>query len=157
MTSIERLDLVLTIIVEKIPRYMTVDEIVSQVTQRMSNDEHFSFLMFDLQMVVEKLIEDKNVTTIELKPTNLNTGESKLVTHYKPTFKGMYLIETGGYQELDRLSRAEKIRLDKVELATKVNRRTTTRLTVIIAVGTAIAAWYYGIEVWKFYSHCACK
>jgi hypothetical protein len=71
---------------------------------------------------------------------------------YSLTWEGYlsYTVE-GTYQLNHRLKHDEKDRLDKLEIATKANRRWMTFLTVLIAFGTLVAAIYYGIEVWKFF------
>ncbi len=151
MTSIEKLDLVLNIIARKVPRYMNIDEIIVEIHKSIDTEEYFKFVLFDLQMMIEKLIEDGYVKTIELKPTNLNTGKSDgLVIHYKPTFKGKFLSETGGYAGLDEQRLAENIRVEKIETYQLEQAATLNKLTGGILIVTAIAAVYYLIEVSKW-------
>lgn len=56
-----------------------------------------------------------------------------------------------GYAQKITNTAAENTRLENIEQAQKTNRNWMTFLTILIAVGTLVAAIYYGIEIWKFY------
>ena len=142
MNSSQKLDLVLSIIVKTLPRYISINDIIKQL----GSDYKDGFL-FDLQMILDKLIEDKNVKTIELTPVNINTGQSEgLTVHYQPTFKGKFLSETGGYQGLDEQRLAENTRLRKLETS---QQKLMGKLNVITAwvAGATIALVL--VELWK--------
>ena len=67
----------------------------------------------------------------------------------KLTADGLVFIKTGGYEEKEKKLNSEKNRIYYLE-----NRGFYVSLT--LAVGTSIAAWYYLTELCKYYHWCFC-
>ena len=105
--------------------------------------------VFDMDMlleIIEKLVNDKYIRELG-KVDEPNFG------YYSLTIEGKcFKIEDGYLGQFGRMN-AENIRLANLERSTKANRCFLTWLTFFVALGTLVAAWYYGIEVWKYY-HC---
>lgn len=67
------------------------------------------------------------------------------------TFEGIMFLRRGGYSGQQIRRDAENIRVETLERNQRVNANRMIYLTIILAVGTSIAAWYYGIEICKSY------
>ena len=90
-----------------------------------------------LRLIINKLIKDENVFF----------EQHDSVKVYKITFEGLVFQKQGGYKQQLLNDTLQKRQEDS-------NRKTQTILfwfTGIVAVGTLIAAFYYSIEIWKFY------
>lgn len=95
--------------------------------------------------ILEKLSKDGY-----LKETKYQVGSC-----YATTFEGKWFISQGGYVGKFAALDAEK-RKDEFFVSQSLrNGRMLNLLTVLLAFGTLIAAWYYGIEIWKYY-HPSC-
>ena len=64
---------------------------------------------------------------------------------YLIKFKGIQFIENGGYV-------GEAKRIKNAGLLNKV----VFCLTGLVALGTAVAGIYYGLEIWKYFHTCHC-
>jgi len=119
-----------------------ITSFVNYHDRRLSDDE--------CDIVLNKLIKDGFI--VKRDNAYSSNDERLFGDDYSLTWEGYlsYTVE-GTYQLNHRLKHDEKDRLDKLEIATKANRRWMTFLTVLIAFGTLVAAIYYGIEVWKFF------
>jgi hypothetical protein len=67
---------------------------------------------------------------------------------YRLTFEGRYWIERGGYDAENRRTFVESIRLERLEKTQIQYQIWLIWLTAILAVGTTIAALYYGTELY---------
>lgn len=103
----------------------------------------------EIQTIIDFLIEDKNVNFKDTSPIHGGTLHSDRI--YSLTFKGKIFCEQGGYTQQKVSADAEKIRMETLERFQKQNTSRVTFLTFLIAVGTAVAAVYYGIEVYKHF------
>jgi hypothetical protein len=68
---------------------------------------------------------------------------------YLITFEGRIYLEQGGYTQQRIKENAENIRLNKIENNQRLHRVLITILTVVLAIGTSIAAVYYLHELSK--------
>lgn len=80
------------------------------------------------------------------------TQHNTKITSINYLVLSLSLLAEGGYRQmyLDRVS--ERQRILTLENAQKYTDEKIVWLTRIIAVGTTIAAYYYSIEIWKFYN-----
>lgn len=134
MTSLEKLDAVLKSLEkhhsEKHHDFMAVLEDL--------NKDKSGIDFGELTYILKKLHTD-NFIDIREVPVK---GNAKPDEYYYINFNGRVFNEQKGYtnQKIqDRLSRA--------------NQKVLVWLTLIIAVGTLVAALYYGIEIWKYFCH----
>lgn len=95
--------------------------------------------------IVYHLFEDKYIDANWQFPLTKDSGNSP--NQIKITFKGIVFINEGGYtkQKLNNSSNNERI---------KSLENKTFALTLLIAIGTIIAALYYANELCKFYKWC---
>jgi hypothetical protein len=91
----------------------------------------------EVLMILDKLVRDGYV---------LYDSRDRL---YTTTFEGEFLKDTGGYVGL------EESRLYKESLLVEQRnlQKNTFKVTVILMIGTSIAAIYYGIEICKSLFH----
>ncbi|SRR6266498_3277027 len=79
---------------------------------------------------------------------------NEMGTNYEATYEGILMDHLKGYRQkyLDSNLAArlqnQAYRIQKTQTAIQIG---IAVLTFVLAVGTLIAAWYYGIEIWKFY------
>ena len=95
----------------------------------------------ELHFILRKLEDDKLIY-------NNNDTENH---YYSINFNGRIFKEQGSYVQKRNEAVAENIRLEAAERSAKANRIATFWLTLVVAAGTLVAAWYYSIEIWKYY------
>jgi len=101
----------------------------------------------EIQKILNKLIKDGYIdyTEHEVYEQTGSFAGRKFERVYSATWEGIYFYEIGGYRQ----SFNEKKRLNNLETnVQKLNKRAYL-LTLIIAIGTSIAAIYYFIEILK--------
>lgn len=89
----------------------------------------------ELNLILNKLSKDEFIT---IKQAFTNSPIVFIL--YSITFEGLVFYQQGGY--------AAQIRKDSLQRKTQ---KILFWFTGIVAVGTLIAAFYYSIEIWKFY------
>lgn len=148
--SIEALDAVLSILC-KSPILNSPDASISEISNEvlyqlpeLESDRFYSNLI----RIMYKLKKDRYVDS-HLRPFNPKENESQ-TEHYFITFEGILFCEQDGYQGQINQRNAESIRIEKINKAQIDYQRNTIVLTVILAVGTAISAVYYLIEITKY-------
>lgn len=67
------------------------------------------------------------------------------------SLEGLVFIKNGGYTRKTALQNSEKTRLDAIQKDLKKYSFGLMIFTAIVALGTLISAWYFAIEVYKFY------
>ena len=147
MTLIEKLDNVLSFMVNSpfMKRGVTLDVLNGLVNRKKGMD----LTDDELEKIIEKLIE-KGFVSVNEKSENFNDNgfyNQRMVKYYDGKLEGAIFCSEGGFQGEISKRDAENTRVDKIERAQKTYRRTTIWLTVILAFGTSIAAWYYWLEV----------
>lgn len=76
--------------------------------------------------------------------------------NYEATYEGILMDQLKGYRQkyldanLAALAQQQASHLQKTQTAIQTR---IFYLTLILAIGTAVMAYYYGIEIWKFYCH----
>ena len=132
MTTLERLDSMLQVFVDN--RFKQQIDLAYLYKESGKMGIEFG----EVSDVLRKLLADGYLEMIESGTPN--TDDYKVF--YKVSFNGLVFNEQKGYTNQriqDHLSRA--------------NQKSLVFLTWVIALGTAVAAVYYGIEVWKFLCH----
>ena len=112
----------------------------------------FDFDLNEIRPIIHKLVNDKRLKNVLIDGLNTyspNREFEYVEDYYSITFDGRFFIQAGGYVRRAELNLSENIRMEKLEIATTANQLLTTRLTILIAVGTLLAAIYYGIEIYK--------
>ncbi len=114
-------------------------------------DKHSDYVpdAYEMTSIFIKLIDDGFIRS--------NTGnviiEKLNAKFYIISINGLtFLNYPGGYVKRQALQDAESIKVAKLQHSQTDLQKTLNALTAIIAVGTLVAAVYYGIEVWKFFS-----
>jgi hypothetical protein len=119
-----------------------------------------------LKGLIRKLENDGYVEFKDISSGDVNNNTS-LDTYRKNTLitvKGYYFIKNErGYTEINRKSKevlnnqemlykeqkAQQARQEEMSISMEKIQRWNLFLTTILAIGTTIAALYYGIEIWK--------
>lgn len=125
---------------------------IGEITKGVFNELGLHELV--ILQIVNKLIKDGYVDYDERNinshyPPSFNAPVD-IVRDYFVTFEGnFFLLKPGGYVRQEVLDLSENRQLEKLENAQKVSRNQMNFLTGVIAVGTLVAAIYYGIEIYK--------
>jgi hypothetical protein len=67
------------------------------------------------------------------------------------SLEGIVFRSKGGYTKNSVSQQLENIRLKTIETDLKKYSFGLMIFTAILAFGTLISAWFFGIEIWKFY------
>lgn len=98
----------------------------------------------ELHLILNKLIKDGFVEFRETKRSFEVPGRKReKISEYIITFEGLYLQQNGGYLQQEKKSRAENIRLDKLDKSQRANTANMVLLTRWIALASIVAAVYY--------------
>ena len=106
-----------------------------------------------MRTILRKLIRDNYVdrfSGLTLIPKNEELGYVN-ETKIQRNFEGDLFVEAGGYKQQKINADAEITRVENIENRQRVNDNILMRLTWVIAIGTAVAACYYAVELWKYF------
>ena len=147
LTPIKKIDTVLAFFAtNKVAElYMPYEVIITYCL----NEDGSKFENNELVMILNKLQKDGYI--LHDKGTHPSTQKDRHL--YYITFEGKVFYQQGGYGQQLINSASESIRAEIAEKTQKGNQLVLIWLTVILAVGALIAAWYYLTELWKFYCH----
>jgi hypothetical protein len=109
-----------------------------------------------MQELMAKLIKDGYVLQTNRNPKSYYDADMKISISYEIiysiTFEGRIFITKGGYtREIQELKRNNQ-RLHNIEKQQQSNKKWMLGLTIILAIGTTIAAVYYGLLIWDRYN-----
>lgn len=155
MFDLEILDKILSILSKPESNKLTIHEIGVLLHQDPISSLYVN--KFIIEKNIERLLEDNYIK--EFKTTfDIKGFENELITYLILTTHGYTFIKNSGYvhnyysklslEEENRLLRQSQIELNKATLST--NRRMLW-LTLVIAIGTFIAAIYYIFEIYRFF------
>jgi len=108
----------------------TKDKIANLVLEKFNLKEWEINLLF-YTMLLDKYLKSIDPLTISLE--------------------GLVFINNGGYTRKAELQNIEKIRLDSIQKELRKSSFGLMVFTAIVALGTLISAWYFAIEIYKFY------
>jgi hypothetical protein len=67
------------------------------------------------------------------------------------SLSGLVFRNNGGYTEQQIKKEKEKNKIEKIENDFKKYQFLLMVFTAFVALGTLISAWFFGIEIWKYY------
>lgn len=94
---------------------------------------------------IQKLYKDGYIDELE---QNIPFSTQGTFTTYTISFDGLVFLSEGGYNLRSKKIQLEEQRLYDVEKSQFVQQKWIHHLTWIIAIGTAVAAIYYGFQIW---------
>jgi len=130
----------------------TLPKSFGEIKERFNN-----LTLVEVAIILDKLTNDDYVKTTYSFNRNKTTGEkiyNENDPYYNITFEGYYFLQNGGYTGQLNRNHSEMSRVRVLEKRTAGMQSKMFWLTVLLAVGTSIAAWYYLTELWKYYHHC---
>jgi hypothetical protein len=115
----------------------------------------------DVFLMLKKLVKDHfaSMERVDITKPSFVTQPRVYEQRYRITFEGkLFLQLPGGYAAQRRLNANDETRLKKLENDQIANQKTLNRLTYVIALGTAIPAIYYFIQLCElFQDWCRCE
>ncbi len=99
--------------------------------------EQFGLKDWEMNMLFYTLLLDKNLKSID-----------PLVI----SMEGLVFRNNGGYIEKFNKENNEKLRIQRIEEDFKKYSFFLMVFTAIVALGTVVSAWFFAIEIWKFYT-----
>ena len=79
----------------------------------------------------------------------------KYINHIDPltiSMDGVIFIKNGGYTQKAIRQNSENLRIQKLEKYSIQNSYGTLLFTGLLAFGTLVSAWYFAIEIWRYYN-----
>ena len=153
MTPIEQIDAVLKLLAEDetLQPYASDGEILAALIVKYPESEHLGYGM-DTLRILNKLVKDGYV---DFKEDNFKSGHILIErpNKYFITFDCGLFHQQGGYAEQLRNQNSHDARMESLEDSAKANRQWMLWLTVLVALGTTVAASYYLLEIlnhWYF-------
>jgi hypothetical protein len=98
--------------------------------------EKFKLKEWELNLLFYTMLLDKYLKSIDPLTISL---------------EGLVFINNGGYTRKTEMQNREKTRLDAIQKDLNKYSFGLMIFTAIVALGTLISAWYFAIEVYKFY------
>jgi len=138
-TTIERIDYVFFLIKKEDVKYTEyfLEEAIKANNVNISLDE--------LRRILSQLQKDEYIIR---NPSHAGFAHDTFELTIEGALFDGYVIEKN-------INDAESLRLEAIESEATANRNLTTRLTILIAVGTGIAALYYLYLLWQ--DACWCE
>ena len=96
----------------------------------------FGLKDWEIDLLYHNLFMDKYIKSVDSLSISLD---------------GIVFRNNGGYTERRVQRNAENLRIQKLEKSTQKNALGLVIFTALLAIGTLISAWYFGIEIWRYY------
>jgi len=114
------------------------DEIPKIVNEEVSKktEAKFNLKDWEVNLLYHQLLIDKNILSIEPLVISL---------------EGLLFKNNGGYIQREIHLSSEKQRITNLEEEMRRNSFLLMLFTALLAIGTFISAWYFGIEICKYY------
>lgn len=145
MTSLEKLDAVLDLIRRHSLGKLRFD--FSEISNRI-NEENIDIEFGEIVYILKKLLNDGYI----MEDDRFDKTKFGHDTVYRINFEGRLFLEQGGYEGVNTRQNVGNIRVANLENHQKRHRMWMTRLTIILAAGTTLAAIYYCVELyWKYH------
>ncbi len=110
-------------------------KIVNEEVSKKTEDK-FKLKDWEVSLLYHQLLVDQNIVSIE--PLVISLG-------------GLLFKNNGGYTQRDILLNSEKKRIKNLEDEMNRNSFLLMVFTALLAIGTIVSAWYFGIEICKYY------
>ncbi len=149
LTPLERLDKVITYLNENLIRPVhTLMEISMGLKKEKTEIENSELLLILNKLEQDKFIEVENR---EAKHTTAPDKEEIITieSYFSITFEGRLFNQEGGYARKKAREDIELNRLKTLEQNERKQAKGLVFLQIIIAIGTAIASFYYILEIIK--------
>lgn len=108
--------------------------IKEEITQKVM--DKFGLKDWEINLLYQNLLIDKYIKVIE--PLSIS-------------FEGLIFRNKGGYTQKEISLNSENLRIQRLENDLNKSTYWLMIFTALLAFGTLVAAWHFGIEVWKFY------
>ncbi len=96
----------------------------------------FGLKDWEIDLLYHNLFMDKYIKSVDSLSISLD---------------GIVFRNNGGYTERRIQRNTENLRIQKLEKSTQKNALGLVIFTALLAIGTLISAWYFGIEIWRYY------
>jgi hypothetical protein len=103
---------------------------------RKKTESTFNLKDWEVNLLFHQLLVDQNIVSIE--PLVISLG-------------GLLFKHNGGYTQRDLDVNSEKLRIKNLEEEMRRNSLWLMLFTALLAIGTAVGAWDFAIEIWQFY------
>ena len=110
-------------------------KIVNEEVSKKTEDK-FKLKDWEVSLLYHQLLVDQNIVSIE--PLVISLG-------------GLLFKNNGGYTQRDIRLNSEKKRIKNLEDEMNRNSFLLMVFTALLAIGTIVSAWYFGIEICKYY------
>lgn len=150
MFDLELLDKILSLL-NKDSKGLTTREIFTVFGQDILYKNYITSFMVEKSL--ERLLNDNYIKEVNSNST-VKGFEDSIITHYVLTSHGFTFISDSGYVKryqntISLNEQNEQLRASQIELNTSTlsSNRRMARLTLVIAIGTGVAAFYYIVEI----------
>ena len=137
------LDFILEELVEAYKNHFKGIKFYSEESHRTTKEE-----------ITEKLRTKFNLKDWEVNLLCHNLLIDKYINHIDPltiSLDGVIFIQNGGYTQKALRLNSENLRIQKLEKYSRQNSFGTLLFTGLLAFGTLVSAWYFAIEIWRYY------
>ena len=110
--------------------YSTKDKISTDVGAKFKLEE------WKINILYYTLLVDNHLKSIDPLTISLN---------------GLVFRNNGGYIESQINKEKEKRKIEQIDMDFKKNQYQLVVFTAFVALGTLISAWFFSIEIWKYY------
>ncbi|ASU35374.1 hypothetical protein [Mucilaginibacter xinganensis] len=121
----------------------TIDEIHNGVLTEINSDDN------EISLILKKLDKDGYVTTFAGDKFNPDTETTSYINQFCITFDGKIFLKQGGYNLEDIRFREQNTKLETLKSDQIKRDEFLKTLTIWIAVGSVLSAFYYSIEIYK--------
>ena len=96
----------------------------------------FGLKDWEIDLLYHNLFMDKYIKSVDSLSISLD---------------GLVFRNNGGYTGRSIRRNSENLRIQKLEKSTQKNALGLVIFTALLAIGTLISAWYFVIEIWRYY------
>lgn len=111
--------------------HSTKDKISTEISEKFKLEE------WEINILYYTLLIDNHIKTIDPLTISLN---------------GLVFRNNGGYLEQAIKREKEKTKIEKIDNDFRKYQFLLMVFTAFVALGTLISAWFFSIEIWKYYN-----
>ncbi len=137
------LDLILKELIEAYKNHFKGIKFYSEESHRSTKEEiseklrmAFNLKDWEINLLYHNLLIDKYINSTDPLTISLD---------------GAIFEHNGGYTQKSIQLNSENLRIQKLEKYSRQNSFGTLLFTALLAFGTLISAWYFAIEIWRYY------